>query len=99
MTNSDQMSKEDKKGPKPLAFVLEIIFGIFGIYGIGHFLARKWTSGLLLFFFSFIWLVIEGIAKDVIFRGNYPPGLCALAFHAPVVFFSITILTKSQLKQ
>ena len=70
-----------------------------GIYGIGHLLTKRWTSGLLLFFFSFIWLFVEGIVKDVVLRGNFQSGLCALAFHLPVILISIKILSKPVSKQ
>ena len=79
---------------KTIAIVVEFVLGILGIYGIGHLIAKRWTSGILFFIFSFFWLFIEGITKDVLLAGNYPTGLCGLAFHAPVVIVSLFILKK-----
>jgi len=81
---------------KTIALVAECVLGILGIYGIGHLIAKRWVSGILFFIFSFFWLFVEGFTKDAILMGNYPTGLCALAFHGPVVIISLLILKKNK---
>lgn len=92
---------DELEGEKPLmvAIALEILIGIFGVYEIGHLISKRWVSGILLFGFSFFWLFVEGITKDVILRGKYPTGLCALAFHAPIVLVSILLLRKNKVNK
>lgn len=98
MSNKGQAVQGRKKKPSTFALIVEIGLGLFGLYGIGHLLSKRWVSGILLFLFSFVWLVVEGITKDVILRGNYPTGLCALAFHSPIILISIKILMNTKSK-
>jgi len=84
------------KLPKPssIAIAIEVILGILGFYGIGHLMSKRWMAGVGFLLFSFLWLFIEGITKDIFLAGNYPAGLCALAFHLPVMLISVSILRK-----
>jgi hypothetical protein len=94
MSGNNQIDEVRKNRPSTLAIIIEVGLGLFGIYGVGHLFSRWWLSGILLFLFSFVWLFIEGITKDVFLRGNYPAGLCALVFHAPIIVISLIIIRK-----
>jgi hypothetical protein len=91
-------NQPNKNKVSSVSIIIEIVIGLFGIYGIGHLLSRRWVSGVLFLLFSFFWLVVEGVTKDVIFRGDFSSGLCALVFHVPIVIISIAILKKSKNK-
>jgi hypothetical protein len=94
MNGNTQTDKMRKNRPSTLAIIIEVGLGLFGIYGVGHLISRRWLSGILLFLFSFFWLFIEGITKDVFLRGNYPAGLCALVFHTPIIVISLIVIRK-----
>lgn len=82
-----------------IAVGVEIILGLLGIYGLGHFLARRWRSGLGFLLFTPLWLFVEGVTKDVLLAGNYPVGWCALTFHMPVMYISVILLEGRRIGQ
>ena len=98
MSDHDQEKTQNKKSQSNLFMIIELIFGLFGIFGIGHLFCKRWVSGIIFVLFSFIFSVFIGIIKDVILHGNYPPGTFALCIRVPVVFVSVLILNKQASK-
>lgn len=79
-----------------IGVVIEFLIGLFGIYGFGHFLNKRWKIGIGFLLFSFAWLFVEGVIKDAVLGGVYQPGLIALLFHLPIVFISILFLINNR---
>jgi hypothetical protein len=78
-----------------LAIVLEVIGGLFGIYGIGWLVAGFTSTGLFLLIGGIVWVVIA-IVLSIVTLGLF--ALCIFPINLAVLITS-TLLLNNKLKQ